>query len=458
MQKLSEIKSSLDLVLSTEEDTDEDSNSDGLSTIASMDDSDKLHEKSKFNFSFSSQKAHQYYLYMRIYATSEMSSINYIMQRESRDVAVFDADDNLITSFDVFYQKHVLLDSPLSQKMRATNEIRREIFFHCMATKLFPWSIIEPYTPKLVADLQESGMYAMVLTALNSVIVPEIDLHTPNWRTQHFEDLGFNFSRGFNVNLIHGFSREHSNNPFEPYFKRGIMLSGDIPKGKALVSFFRVMKYRPKSVIFVDDYFPNVYSVYIELSREGIECHCVLYTRKHHYSFKDLFTLEMFEKSLEKVEAAINLFIEQDEAYEQKMKHDKVLSSRSFNPISVPDDMEKYGVARDNDNVESSNIDVKILSEVDAVETKTLSDLPEFSYQKMLKEVNKEIYTNGVTTVLGNIFGRINNLYSIDEISSSTVQQVSPVIFSKRKLLPEKQKVLGQSFSVNNARVAKSKK
>ena len=323
---------------------------------------------------------------------------------------MFDADDNLITSLDTFYERHVIPNSPLNQRLRTTNEVRREIFFHCMATHFRPWALMESYTPRLIADLQASGMYAMVLTALNSIIVKEVGLHTPNWRARHFEDLGFKFSRGFAVKVLHGFAKTNPNNPFEPYFKDGVMLCGEIPKGEALISFFRAINYKPKSVLFVDDFAHNLYSVYREMSRAGIECHCILYTRKHSHSFKGLFSPEIARKALPTEEALIAQFIDLDHAYEQKMRHDVsqnklhsgdlILSHKSAASPNLtissacPSAEASLPAAPTNQSLLSLNAEVKGSSEA-----------LKMSIAASLKRVNKEFYENGVVPVLGQMFG-----------------------------------------------------
>lgn len=405
-----EIKRKMDkMALLQELQSEEDLEECSLSNDSSMIKKNKLHRQDNSCFSFSSQKAQQYYLHIRIYATSEMSSINYIMQRPSRDFAVFDADENLIVPLDVFYEKHVHLNSLLSQRLSIINKTRRALFFHCLFTKLYPWKLIEPYTPRLIADLQTSGMYAMVLTALNSIIVPEINLHTANWRSKHFKELGFNFSRGFNIDFLYGFSKEHSSNLFEPYFKRGVMLCGNIPKGEALVSFFRAVNYKPKSVLFVDDSFCNVYSVYKSLSQEGIECHCVLYTRKHQSAFKELFTIQLFEQSVSRVEEAVNLFIELDEAYEQKIKHDRVLSGNT-------------------DSTSNPSLPSSKKLTVTTTDSKVGCESTKLSFREMLDAVNKKLYKDGGAAVLEYMFGNKDNKFFPGFLSLT--QSISSVTFS----------------------------
>ena len=55
-----------------------------------------------FEYSFYLQRAQQYHLGERIYATSDMNSITYILNKSQWDLVVFDVDETLITSLDSF--------------------------------------------------------------------------------------------------------------------------------------------------------------------------------------------------------------------------------------------------------------------------------------------------------------------------------------------------------------------
>lgn len=252
--------------------------------------------KAAYEVSFKLQWAQQRHLCERIYAASEMSSINYILQHPYRDLAVFDIDDTLVASIHPYFDVHYWPNTPLNQRLLASNKaIRDRFFFGILPTN--PFTLLELQTPELITNLQSHGIKVIALTALQPFI--QKDLNIPNWRVKHLMSFGYNFSKSFPISLLYGFDRSGSQGIPEPYFKKGVMFSGSIPKGRALLSFLRIISFKPRSVLFVDDNFDNVCSVYRELSFVGIECHAILYTRTHKCPAKSMFSQEEYDCRLQ---------------------------------------------------------------------------------------------------------------------------------------------------------------
>lgn len=271
--------------------------------------------------SFSLQRIEQQRLGDRMYATSDMSSIRYILQYP--DLVVFDVDDTLIASLDPYFEEHVLPESSLSQQMLAAPEVKRDIFFATLLA-IRPWTIIETQTPQLIAEFQSNGTKVIALTALWPVIDKNLNLHIPNWRVRHLKTFGYDFSKSFPTSCLYGFGGEGSQNTLEPYFKKGVMFSGEVPKGKALLSFLRIISFKPRSVLFVDDNINNVYLVYRELSRVGIECSSILYTRTREYPPNSMFSKAEYNSCLQKQEKSIKKFLQLEAILENTTKNDTV--------------------------------------------------------------------------------------------------------------------------------------
>lgn len=238
-----------------------------------------------------------------------MNYINYILQYPYRDLAVFDIDDTLIASIHPYFDVHYWPDTPLNQKLSASNKtVRDTFFFGILPTN--PFTLLEPKTPELIANLQSNGIKVIALTALQPFIKKDLNLNIPNWRVKHLRTFGYNFSKSFPISLLYGFDRSNSQDILEPYFKKGVMFSGSIPKGKALLSFLTTISFKPKSVLFVDDNFDNVCSVYRELSLAGIECHAVLYTKAHKHPAKFMFSKEQYDRHLQKQVAIVKKLLQ----------------------------------------------------------------------------------------------------------------------------------------------------
>lgn len=268
-------------------------------------------------YSFSLQIIGQRHLGERMYATSEMSFIRYL---QYPDLSVFDVDDTLLASLDPYFEAHILPDSSLSQQMLATPEIKRDIFFATLLA-IRPWTIIEAQTPRLIAEFQANGTKVIALTALWPVIDKNLNLHIPNWRVKHLKTFGYDFSKSFPISCLYGFGAENSQNVLEPYFKKGVMFSGEVPKAKALLSFLHTISFKPQSVLFVDDNINNVCSVYRELSRVGIECHSILYTRTRKYPPSSMFSRAEYNSCLQKQEESIKKFLHLEAILESTAKN-----------------------------------------------------------------------------------------------------------------------------------------
>ena len=135
----------------------------------------------------------KYLLVEKIYATYEMNSIRYILQYPSWDLAVFDVDQNLITTCDPFYYKHVLPETALHQKWKAIAEISGKDYFHRFVAHTFPWASLEPHIPQIIADIEANNTKVIALTALNPVINDKLEINTVEWRVNHLKDLGYDF-------------------------------------------------------------------------------------------------------------------------------------------------------------------------------------------------------------------------------------------------------------------------
>ena len=216
-----------------------------------------------------------------------------------------DVDDTLVASLDPFLDAHFRKNTSLSERLFSVDEQTREKFFYgLLGTR--PWTIIEPQTVQLVSNLQDREINVMALTALRPIIFQEKELpvrDVSKWRIKHLKALGYDFSRNFRIPSLGWRPCESKLQVFpEPYFEKGVMLSGNTEKGIAFHNFLSAASFKPKRVVYVDDNIRNVYSVYKRLTSLGIDCLAILYTRTHETSTNSMFSQEEFDSYLEEQE------------------------------------------------------------------------------------------------------------------------------------------------------------
>ena len=179
---------------------------------------------------------------------------------------------------------------------------------HLFFMKTRAWATLEPCTRQIINDFKSRKMKVIALTALFPIIVKSFKINTVDWRIQHLLSLGYDFSKSILVPSFYGFSGANFQNPIEPYFKDGIIFSGFTPKGIALRDFLYALSYKPKKVLFVDDSISYIHSVYRELTRIGIECDCVYYTRTRKYSITQMFSRNTYLRQLKVQERFLEEF------------------------------------------------------------------------------------------------------------------------------------------------------
>lgn len=258
--------------------------------------------KQSFNTQYSDHK-----LAEKIYVSSEVNQCVHhaFTTFNESDLVIFDVDDTLIYFLDPFYIEHVIKDSPLYQRCLESKNNVFDNFFNWLMTTA-PCSLIESHTPQLVSSLQQQGTKVIALTALRSIFSQRESelLYLPAWRVKHLKELGFDFQKSLPPIPPLGwrFDSKFTQHPPEPYFEKGILFSGMAGKPNTLLNFLRTISFKPKKILFIDDFIENVVSVYRDLTRVGIKCYSVLYTRARTHSIESTFSIEEFQSYLKKQE------------------------------------------------------------------------------------------------------------------------------------------------------------
>ena len=245
----------------------------------------------------------------KIYALSDINSALHLpfLSFNEKDMTIFDVDDTLTVFLNPFYNEHVLKDTPLHQKFLSMKENVRGRFLHWLLTTA-PFVLVEPQITQLISDLQARELKVMALTAFRPLtFLEEPQLKSlPTWRVELLKKLGLDFAKNFPMSPMSWRFDVRKNQDFpEPYFEKGVLFSGLAGKPNALFNFLRAVSFKPERVLFIDDDLSNVVSVYRELTRLGIKCYSILYTRVNPHSVNGMFSEVEFDTYLKMQEQFI---------------------------------------------------------------------------------------------------------------------------------------------------------
>lgn len=128
---------------------------------------------------------------------------------------------------------------------------------------------VEPYTPKLIATLQERGIAMIGLT------MRSMDLADRTIKQLHHLEIDFTLSapHDAHINLA---------TAFPTLFKQGIIFSNCRAKDLALLAFFKHIDYMPRTIIFIDDKLINLKEVEKAVTALGIEFIGIRYGHVDH--------------------------------------------------------------------------------------------------------------------------------------------------------------------------------
>ncbi len=184
-------------------------------------------------------------------------------------LVVFDIDNTLIHATDGFggdewfsamIQKEIVagntIHMALEQVLPLYYEIQNKIWL----------DLIQPETARMITFLQSAQVPLIALTSRSTPIKDRT-------RAQLIH-VNIDFSHTAPHNQTLTFDIHH-----EAYYERGILFSANHNKGDVLVHFFDIINYHPKKVIFVDDKLKYVQQVESALTRAGIECIAIRYSR-----------------------------------------------------------------------------------------------------------------------------------------------------------------------------------
>lgn len=136
--------------------------------------------------------------------------------------------------------------------------------------------LIDQKVLDIISALKNKNVKVIALTAMRTGKWGHIPSMV-DWRIQHLATLGIDFSPSAPYADEIAFTEFHRHG-YSPVFKQGIIASGRYPKGEVLAAFLRRIDWKPKKVIFIDDYIEFVKSVESEMEKFGVDHTSYLYT------------------------------------------------------------------------------------------------------------------------------------------------------------------------------------
>lgn len=235
----------------------------------------------------------------------------------TQDIVIFDVDEVLITGLDPYYFEHYSKKSSLHEKLFSRGQhIIDKFFLYMFLTK--PWTCMDENLPKFVKKLQQQEVRCIANTALNPTVNPKLSIDVPTLRVQILRSFGVDFSEAFPHLSLWDFNTLDSKHipKLPPLFKDGVIFSSETPKHISTLEFFKKVEFKPKRVLYVDDFLENSQTMFEELSSLGFECYSFFYTKKNAKSLRSYFSEEVFIRELRKLELFIEKLLNEEDVDE----------------------------------------------------------------------------------------------------------------------------------------------
>lgn len=194
-----------------------------------------------------------------------LNEIKNIILESTNALIIFDVDEVLITSKDIFI--HPECDDIFMQLVRnkfaevTTEEEKQELENRLSLCMLLPERVlIEESTPNFIKELQTRGIKTLALTSCQTGqfgVIPYVE----HWRINQLKKLDIDFSLSFDSTEPLRFTEIKKKDRAAPLFEKGILFSKGYSKGEVLETFLKQLNWKPSEIIFIDDLAENHHSL-----------------------------------------------------------------------------------------------------------------------------------------------------------------------------------------------------
>ncbi len=124
------------------------------------------------------------------------------------------------------------------------------------------WELVDPLIPAVIHDLQNKKVKTIALTAIRTNSFGQI-ANPMQWRIDSLRELGIDFS--WPTALDQQIWEDNTG------YLDGVVGTGAQPKGTVLLRFLDKAKFKPRTVVFIDDKHQNLENVQEACKRVGVE-------------------------------------------------------------------------------------------------------------------------------------------------------------------------------------------
>ena len=190
---------------------------------------------------------------------------------------IIDLDENALVVFDVVNTLLVSNDRILApcgdeyfQKFMKNFGQEERIALRSRILLQSKVSLVNEKILKLLNQLKQNNVKVITLSAMPTGQYGLI-LNAEQWRVKQLAALGIYLDWSFSEidSLI--LDDDPHGKKTVPIFKRGVLATGDSPKGKVLCAFLKKIKWKPSGILFIDDKLEYIESVECELDEEKIK-------------------------------------------------------------------------------------------------------------------------------------------------------------------------------------------
>lgn len=191
-----------------------------------------------------------------------------IQVADKNTLVIFDIDEVLITPFDDYNLRHPYREK-LSLKLKKKYSLQHRQLLESIILSNTRYYLVDPFIIKIFDDLRKYNIPTIALTAVSTGNLGIID-NLENMKIKLLKNMGLDFLKLPPTPLKdYTIAKELANVPKlipdffvgVPVLKSGIIFSAGIDKGIVLEYFLKKRSYYPKTIIFVDDYLPNLQSL-----------------------------------------------------------------------------------------------------------------------------------------------------------------------------------------------------
>lgn len=227
------------------------------------------------------------------------------------DLAIFDLDMVVMQPEDpAFQMANMKRFSPICKKViQLVPEKKRDIFL-ALITISSGSVLIDPETPNVLHHLAENSVPTIALTGSFTGKLAHIE-EMEVCKVKRLKEMGIDFSQAAPHSEKIVFRDLPASRGSYPIYIHGVLFTNgsDLPKGEALIEFFKITGTKPKKIVFIDDREDNVKNLeaFLQKFHPEIEYLGLVFTGAREYPSPPI-TEQQFEARWQEIASQANKY------------------------------------------------------------------------------------------------------------------------------------------------------